>query len=105
MTVLHLAGSGTGSIKARFENIAKQKEEEDKKRAEEERARRHAKEKQEQEEARDKVKVTPSPTFLLFAKDFDDGIFEVFHTCVLVLLCVRRNVSVRLWRTLPACMK
>uniref|UniRef100_A0A8C7UJY0 SH3 domain-containing protein n=1 Tax=Oncorhynchus mykiss TaxID=8022 RepID=A0A8C7UJY0_ONCMY len=46
------AGSSTGSIKARFENIAKQKEEEDKKRAEEERARRQAKEKQEQEEAR-----------------------------------------------------
>uniref|UniRef100_A0A3Q3W2U4 SH3 domain-containing protein n=1 Tax=Mola mola TaxID=94237 RepID=A0A3Q3W2U4_MOLML len=45
------AGSSTGSIKARFENIAKQKEEEDRKRAEEERARRQAKEKQEQEEA------------------------------------------------------
>lgn len=55
--VFHLAGSGTSSIKERFENIAKQKEEEDKKRAEEERARRHAKEKQEQEEARDKRKV------------------------------------------------
>lgn len=45
------AGSSTGNIKARFENIAKQKEEEDRKRAEEERARRQAKEKQEQEEA------------------------------------------------------
>lgn len=55
--VLLLAGSGTSSIKARFENIAKQKEEEDQKKAEEERARRHAKEKQEQEEARDKLKV------------------------------------------------
>ncbi|KAA0714545.1 Hematopoietic lineage cell-specific protein Hematopoietic cell-specific LYN substrate 1 [Triplophysa tibetana] len=51
------AGSGTSSIKARFENIAKQKEEEDQKKAEEERARRHAKEKQEQEEARDKLKA------------------------------------------------
>uniref|UniRef100_A0A672JZI8 Cortactin n=1 Tax=Sinocyclocheilus grahami TaxID=75366 RepID=A0A672JZI8_SINGR len=48
------AGSGAGSIKARFENIAKQKEEEDRRRAEEERARRQAKEKQEQEEARRK---------------------------------------------------
>ncbi|XP_038550632.1 src substrate cortactin-like isoform X2 [Micropterus salmoides] len=53
------AGSNTGSIKARFENIAKQKEEEDKKRAEEERARRQAKEKQEQEEARRKIEQTP----------------------------------------------
>ncbi|KAM8762527.1 src substrate cortactin isoform 4-T5 [Acanthopagrus schlegelii] len=58
------AGSSTGSIKARFENIAKQKEEEDRKRAEEERARRQAKEKQEQEEARRKIEETakaPSP--------------------------------------------
>lgn len=58
------AGSSTGSIKARFENIAKQKEEEDKKRAEEERARRQAKEKQEQEEARRIIEETakaPSP--------------------------------------------
>lgn len=58
------AGSGTGSIKARFENIAKQKEEEDRKKAEEERARRQAKEKQEQEEARRKAEErakTPSP--------------------------------------------
>lgn len=47
-------GRGTGSIKARFENLAKQNEEEDKKRAQEERARRQAKEKQEQEEARRK---------------------------------------------------
>ncbi|XP_062404834.1 src substrate cortactin-like isoform X3 [Sardina pilchardus] len=46
------ASANTGSIKARFENIAKQNEEEDRKRAEEERARRQAKEKQEQEEAR-----------------------------------------------------
>uniref|UniRef100_A0A087YJ90 Cortactin n=1 Tax=Poecilia formosa TaxID=48698 RepID=A0A087YJ90_POEFO len=55
------AGSSTGSIKARFENIAKQKEEEDRRRAEEERARRHAKEQQEQEEARRKVERPPSP--------------------------------------------
>ncbi|XP_053709271.1 src substrate cortactin-like [Synchiropus splendidus] len=56
------AGSSTGSIKARFENIAKQKEEEDRKRAEEERARRQAKERQEQEEARRKAEVrAPSP--------------------------------------------
>uniref|UniRef100_A0AAQ5ZD44 SH3 domain-containing protein n=1 Tax=Amphiprion ocellaris TaxID=80972 RepID=A0AAQ5ZD44_AMPOC len=53
------AGSSTGSIKARFENIAKQKEEEDRKRAEEERARRQAKERQEQEEARRKIEETP----------------------------------------------
>ncbi|XP_026088732.1 src substrate cortactin-like isoform X3 [Carassius auratus] len=46
------AGSGAGSIKARFENMAKQNEEEDRRRAEEERARRQSKEKQEQEEAR-----------------------------------------------------
>ncbi|XP_061889693.1 src substrate cortactin-like isoform X2 [Entelurus aequoreus] len=58
------AGSSTGSIKAQFENIARQKEEEDRKRAEEERARRQAKEKQEQEEARRKIEErakTPSP--------------------------------------------
>ncbi|XP_059207147.1 src substrate cortactin-like isoform X2 [Centropristis striata] len=53
------AGSSTGSIKARFENIAKQKEEEDRKRAEEERLRRQAKEKQEQEEARRKIEEAP----------------------------------------------
>ncbi|KAL1246930.1 hypothetical protein QQF64_034685 [Cirrhinus molitorella] len=53
------AGSSAGSIKARFENIAKQKEEEDRKRAEEERTRRQAKEKQEQEEALRKQKVEP----------------------------------------------
>lgn len=53
------AGSSTGSIKARFENIAKQKEEEDRKRAEEERARRQAKEKQEQEEQRRKIAEAP----------------------------------------------
>uniref|UniRef100_A0A3B3CYD7 Cortactin n=1 Tax=Oryzias melastigma TaxID=30732 RepID=A0A3B3CYD7_ORYME len=56
------AGSSTGSIKARFENIAKQKEEEDRKRAEEERARRQAKEKQEQEEARRKVETAKAPS-------------------------------------------
>ncbi|KAM4744813.1 src substrate cortactin isoform 3-T3 [Anableps anableps] len=55
------AGSSTGSIKARFENIAKQKEEEDRRRAEEERARRQAKEQQEQEEARRKTERAPSP--------------------------------------------
>nr|XP_057933382.1 src substrate cortactin-like isoform X1 [Doryrhamphus excisus] len=58
------AGSSTGSIKAQFENIARQKEEEDRKRAEEERARRQAKEKQEQEEARRKLEErakAPSP--------------------------------------------
>uniref|UniRef100_A0A672Y459 Cortactin n=1 Tax=Sphaeramia orbicularis TaxID=375764 RepID=A0A672Y459_9TELE len=52
-------GSSTGSIKARFENIAKQKEEEDRKRAEEERARRQAKERQEQEEAKRKIEAAP----------------------------------------------
>ncbi|KAL7406173.1 hypothetical protein ABVT39_014561 [Epinephelus coioides] len=56
------AGSSTGSIKARFENIAKQKEEEDRKRAEEERLRRQAKEKKEQEEARLQEEAkAPSP--------------------------------------------
>ncbi|XP_023661232.1 src substrate cortactin isoform X2 [Paramormyrops kingsleyae] len=49
------AGSNMGSIKARFENIAKQKEEEDRKKAEEERDRRQVKDKQEQEDARRKV--------------------------------------------------
>ncbi|KAG7234525.1 hypothetical protein INR49_004511 [Caranx melampygus] len=53
------AAGSTGNIKARFENIAKQKEEEDRKRAEEERARRQAKEKQEQEEARRKIEEAP----------------------------------------------
>uniref|UniRef100_A0A674NN40 Cortactin n=1 Tax=Takifugu rubripes TaxID=31033 RepID=A0A674NN40_TAKRU len=58
------AGSNTGSIKARFENMAKQKEDEDRKRAEEERLRRQAKEKQEQEEAQRKIQESaraPSP--------------------------------------------
>ncbi|XP_076845244.1 src substrate cortactin isoform X4 [Brachyhypopomus gauderio] len=44
--------SGTSSIKARFENLAKEKEEEDKKQVQEERARRLAKEKQEEEDDR-----------------------------------------------------
>uniref|UniRef100_A0A8C7Z4T4 Cortactin n=1 Tax=Oryzias sinensis TaxID=183150 RepID=A0A8C7Z4T4_9TELE len=56
------AGSSTGSIKARFENIAKQKEEEDRRRAEEERARRQAKERQEQEEARRKTETAEAPS-------------------------------------------
>lgn len=58
------AGSSTGNIKARFENIAKEKEEEDRKKAEEERVRRQAKEQQEQEAARRKneeaAKAQPS---------------------------------------------
>lgn len=57
------AGSSTGNIKARFENIAKQKEEEDRRRAEEERARRQAKERQEQEEAaRSKMETARAPS-------------------------------------------
>ncbi|KPP76615.1 hypothetical protein Z043_104030, partial [Scleropages formosus] len=48
-------GGSMGSIKARFENIAKQKDDDDRKKAEEERARRQAREKQEQEEARRKA--------------------------------------------------
>ncbi|XP_020778264.1 src substrate cortactin isoform X2 [Boleophthalmus pectinirostris] len=58
------ASSSAGNIKARFENIARQKEEEDRKRADEERARRQAREKMEQEEQRRKVQQapkTPSP--------------------------------------------
>ena len=51
--------NSTGNIKARFENIAKQKEEEDRKRAEEERAKRQVKEKQEQEEARRQIEERP----------------------------------------------
>ncbi|KAJ8413080.1 hypothetical protein AAFF_G00106620 [Aldrovandia affinis] len=46
------AGRSTGSMKARFENIAKQNEEDNRRRAEEERTRRQASDKQEQEEAR-----------------------------------------------------
>ncbi|XP_056269296.1 src substrate cortactin-like isoform X2 [Pseudoliparis swirei] len=54
------AGSNTGSIKARFENIAKEKDEEERRRAEEERGRRQAKEKQEQEqEARRQIQEAP----------------------------------------------
>lgn len=60
-SILCVAGSSTGSIKARFENLAKQKEEEDRQRAEEERARRQAREQQEQEEARRKTERAPSP--------------------------------------------
>ncbi|MGH0159220.1 UNVERIFIED_CONTAM: hypothetical protein FKN15_037084 [Acipenser sinensis] len=52
---IEAAGSSASSIKAKFENIAKQKEEEDRKKGEEERARRVAKEKQEQDEARRKI--------------------------------------------------
>lgn len=55
------AGKGTGNIRARFENLAKQNEEEDKKRAQEERTRRQAKEQQEQEEARRKAEVRACP--------------------------------------------
>ncbi|XP_052386757.1 src substrate cortactin-like [Carassius gibelio] len=55
------AGSGAGSIKARFENMAKQNEEEDRRRAEEERARRQSKEKQEQEEARRRQDLLVEP--------------------------------------------
>ncbi|XP_030233515.1 src substrate cortactin isoform X2 [Gadus morhua] len=51
------AGSGTGNIKARFENIAKQNEEEDRRRADEERGRRQAKEKLELEEGRRKEEL------------------------------------------------
>lgn len=64
-TFAFAAGSNTGSIKARFENMAKQKEDEDRKRAEEERLRRQAKEKQEQEEAQRKMEESaraPSPS-------------------------------------------
>lgn len=64
-TFAFAAGSNAGSIKARFENMAKQKEDEDRKRAEEERLRRQAKEKQEQEEAQRKMEESargPSPT-------------------------------------------
>uniref|UniRef100_A0A8C2CYW5 Cortactin n=1 Tax=Cyprinus carpio TaxID=7962 RepID=A0A8C2CYW5_CYPCA len=67
------AGSGAGSIKARFESIAKQNEEEDRKRAEEERARRQAKEKQEQEEARRKQDLLVS----LSAVENGANIYEV----------------------------
>ncbi|KAL4642022.1 hypothetical protein GN956_G10575 [Arapaima gigas] len=68
---MEVGGKSMGSIKARFENIAKQKEEEDRQKTEEERSRRQAKEKQEQEEARRKAEERakarppspePSPT-------------------------------------------
>ncbi|KAI1889592.1 hypothetical protein AGOR_G00164510 [Albula goreensis] len=49
------SGRNTGSMKARFENMAKQNEQEDRRRAEEERTRRQAKDKEEQEEARRKM--------------------------------------------------
>ncbi|XP_064192324.1 src substrate cortactin-like isoform X1 [Anguilla rostrata] len=52
---IEAAGLSTGSMKARFENMAKKNEEEDRRRAEEERTRRQAKDKQEQEEARRKL--------------------------------------------------
>lgn len=55
------ASSSASSIKARFENIAKQKEEEEQQRLEEERSRRQAKEKQEQEEARTHMKTQEEP--------------------------------------------
>ncbi|KAJ8272329.1 hypothetical protein COCON_G00111880 [Conger conger] len=46
------AGLSTGSMKARFENMARENAEEDRRRAEEERTRRQASDRQEQEEAR-----------------------------------------------------
>ncbi|KAK1785182.1 hypothetical protein P4O66_018595, partial [Electrophorus voltai] len=76
-------GSGTSSIKARFENLAKEKEEEDKKRAQEERARRQATEKQEQEQARknteDSAKArvpSPQPGPVSKAPDFQKTVLE-----------------------------
>ncbi|XP_026870278.2 src substrate cortactin isoform X4 [Electrophorus electricus] len=76
-------GSGTSSIKARFENLAKEKEEEDKKRAQEERARRQATEKQEQEQARknteDSAKArvpSPQPGPVSKAPDFQKTVVE-----------------------------
>uniref|UniRef100_A0A8C1GK81 Cortactin n=1 Tax=Cyprinus carpio TaxID=7962 RepID=A0A8C1GK81_CYPCA len=106
------AGSGAGSIKARFESIAKQNEEEDRKRAEEERARRQAKEKQEQEEEevrrkqeevrrkQEEVRICHSTHVCLFAKKQHD-ITRVWYrlnlihsdssyrmTCVCVCVCV-----------------
>ncbi|XP_030339894.1 src substrate cortactin isoform X1 [Strigops habroptila] len=59
----------TSSIRANFENLAKEKEQEDRRKAEAERAQRMAREKQEQEEARRKLeeqakakKQTPPPS-------------------------------------------
>uniref|UniRef100_A0A672K2E7 Cortactin n=1 Tax=Sinocyclocheilus grahami TaxID=75366 RepID=A0A672K2E7_SINGR len=74
------AGSGAGSIKARFENIAKQKEEEDRRRAEEERARRQAKEKQEQEEARRKQDLLVSQ-HASASKPYDVALIHVACLC------------------------
>lgn len=100
------AGSSTGSIKARFENIAKQKEEEDKKRAEEERARRQAKEKQEQEEARRKIEETPrapspvpaaSPSPTPPAQPASAPTYEVSHGG-LQTLCVLGAMTREGWR-------
>ena len=48
----------TSSIRANFENLAKEKEQEDRRKAEAERAQRMAREKQEQEEARRKLEVS-----------------------------------------------
>ncbi|PKU30808.1 src substrate cortactin isoform x5 [Limosa lapponica baueri] len=47
----------TKSIRANFENLAKEKEQEDRRKAEAERAQRMAREKQEQEEARRKLEI------------------------------------------------
>ncbi|GAA6076202.1 src substrate protein p85-like isoform X1, partial [Tachysurus ichikawai] len=52
------SSSGAGSLKSRFENMAKTTEEENRKRAEEERVRRQAREKREKEEAQKREKVT-----------------------------------------------
>uniref|UniRef100_A0A8C1J1G7 Cortactin n=1 Tax=Cyprinus carpio TaxID=7962 RepID=A0A8C1J1G7_CYPCA len=83
------AGSGAGSIKARFENMAKQNEEEDRKRAEEERARRQAKEKQEQEEARRKQDLLVSLSVYQFCP-VCAGVCSLSAsvTCVCVCVCV-----------------
>ncbi|KAK3517960.1 hypothetical protein QTP70_028495 [Hemibagrus guttatus] len=55
---LEASSSGAGSLKSRFENMAKTAEEENRKRAEEERVRRQAREKREKEEAQKREKET-----------------------------------------------
>uniref|UniRef100_A0A8B9FZP3 Cortactin n=1 Tax=Amazona collaria TaxID=241587 RepID=A0A8B9FZP3_9PSIT len=67
--IVEFFANKTSSIRANFENLAKEKEQEDRRKAEAERAQRMAREKQEQEEARRKLeeqakakKQTPPPS-------------------------------------------
>uniref|UniRef100_A0A8D2QDU7 Cortactin n=1 Tax=Zonotrichia albicollis TaxID=44394 RepID=A0A8D2QDU7_ZONAL len=78
----------TSSIRANFENLAKEKEQEDRRKAEAERAQRMAREKQEQEEARRKLeeqakakKQTPPPSPVVQVAEQKAPSSPVYEVC------------------------